>query len=97
MQLPLPQFTVKTLLLATAFVAIALGGLPVAVKIIRSPDNVELFGAVAVSTSPVWIPIVFGADCAGRRGVLTASIGAFLICEVISIFVTRSFWPAIYS
>lgn len=96
------QFSTKTLLLATTWVAIALFGVLAQVSIYESmhqgplihqtrhPDRYDLFRAAFYSAkgySPFWIPILFATYALGRRRISLPATIAFAACESIAIIV----------
>ena len=93
--MPLPQFTVKTLLLATAFAAISLAGMLGWCGVIEvafgvptlSAEGIMLTGYAAYS--PLWVPLIFIGHWIGRRGLSRVSIAVFGVCEVIAFLMAR--------
>ena len=86
MQLSLPQFTVKTLLLATAFIGIVTGGALTWAKIVMADfeDLLLDFVQTWIAFSPLWVPLIFLGHWIGRRKLSVVAVVVFGVCEGIA-------------
>jgi len=73
------QYSTASLLRATAFVAISLGGVIVWRR--GSGTYWETVLTFLVFWGPVWIPLVFVAYALGRRVLTTKTVVAFAVAE----------------
>jgi len=81
-----PQFTVASLLLGTAFVAVALGGMMFNIGRIYRPFFVRDIVAYTLMLSPFWLPFVFIGYMLGRRTITIWTLVAFVGAEVAAGF-----------
>jgi hypothetical protein len=81
----MPRYSLRTLLILLAFVAISLGGM---VWQWRRSDGHLWFAqsAVIVSVSPFAIPTLFAAYAIGRRQMTVPFICCFAIAEAVALY-----------
>lgn len=90
----MPQFTTRTILLLTAFVAITTAGLiGLSGYAARNfPGTASLWPvAFALYGAPIWIPIAFAAHAIGRRRITVSAVAALAVAEAIPLAVIY-FW-----
>ena len=83
----LPKFSTSTLLLVTAVVAIACGGI-VAWRATMESGSYFTLGywfAAAGTHGPFWIPLVFIAFAIGRRKLTLLMVIYLAVCEAASV------------
>jgi len=82
-----PQFSTSTLLLLTAIVAIACGGITAwhATMSYGSKFPWGYWFAAAATHGPFWIPVVFIAFAIGRRKLTLLMVIYLAICEAASV------------
>ncbi len=101
------RFSLRSLLLATAFAAIALAGHMLALKVVMyeihssglipTGDNNSMLYGTWLRTMPralwMWMPLLFVAFAAGRRKLDVPLLLAFVVCEVGAIGLMQvMFW-----
>jgi hypothetical protein len=91
------QFTTRTLLLATAAVAISLGGALGWIQALKLRDfafQADLWIVVRNTAFglPLWLPVVFLGYSVGHRRLTVAMVVVFAIAELMSIGVTYGLW-----
>ncbi len=84
------QFGARVLLLATALVAIALGGSIAAWEILVARESATPLqpwemARVFLIMGPWWIPFVFFAYCLGRRTISVAPVLLFALVEAVAV------------
>ena len=81
------QFSTKAIMLATAIVAIACGGVLV-VRTIWSPDDTVPFHLILlefVANAPIWTPVAFVAFAFGRKKLTVPMTIGFALMEAAAI------------
>lgn len=96
------QFSIKAILLATAFIAIALGGLYGWNDIMRRTLEPKGGKVMPVSlmqmwidlrwSSPFWLPLAFLGYATGRRTLTLSIIIPFAMSEAVAMGIT-AWWP----
>ena len=79
------QFSTSTLLLATAFVAITIGGIGTVHKLFDSPFTSSITGSAAAAGAPLWLPVVFGAYAFARNRLDVKCVIAFAVTEALAV------------
>jgi hypothetical protein len=88
------QIGTKAMLLATAVVAIACGGILAAERIlgggVSGPTSLARLIMVFGVSSPVWLPVAFTAFAIGRKKLTVAMVLIFAIGEALSVGIVYS-------
>jgi hypothetical protein len=82
------QFGTRTMLLATATIAIALGGILGWEQIIGLPSaDRRLLWTVEIVpfAAPIWLPIAFGAFAIGRKAITVRMVVALAIAQAVGV------------
>ena len=75
------QFSTSSILLATSFVGICIGGmLPLGRRM--TPNDQALIGWVMFVMSPFWVPFLYIAYAMGRRTLTLKTVLAFAVTEL---------------
>lgn len=85
------RYNIRTLLLVTAFAAVALFGTTFNLK--QSPSLARDFILLLGYFSPTWVPFVFAAYALGRRSLSAKLVIAFAIVEGIALYAMS--WAAL--
>jgi hypothetical protein len=94
------QFSLRTMLIATAFPAVALGGMLAASQLcivhrIGSRayhiglGDVMGFGAIS---APFWVPIVVASFAVGRRSATNSVVACLIVFEALAVCCASGLW-----
>lgn len=87
-----PQFSISTLLLLMAFIAISLGG-SLAYQSIWHGISWPYTAKYLLGDSPYLVPLIFAAFMCGRKSITLASMVAFALIELSAIGVSYWIYP----
>ena len=89
------QFSIKSILLTTAAVAIACAGIQTYHALPRNDSAIQLNWELwhFSSSSPLWAPVAFLAYSIGRRSITVWTVLVFAVAEIIAVSCAYFFAP----
>lgn len=78
------QFSMRSLMLAIAFVAVTTAGAMTIYNDITQSDW-QVIGLVTVVCAPLWVPVLFVAYALGRRALTVPSVIAFGLAQAVAV------------